>query len=155
MNDTCKRNGVFQYTQKLEHYDILVKNIPFESAESDQNNQLKSTPEHIREKLINELKEKAEPDLVNSKIPVFKQINAALGIYDDKTKKEIINWINAVRKSIDDAEKEINSIKNKGKLQEFEFDFEKLRKNAETTFKNFEKIEKTGEKNVKTDTSKL
>jgi hypothetical protein len=125
-----KRNGVFQYTERLEANDIPLIDRPDEEAELNEDNVWFIDPEKIRKKKINKLKKEIEAE-VYSRIPLFKQINAALGIYDDKTKNQIIKQIKAVVKAVDEAEHEIKAVSSGEKLRKFAFDKDKILQKAD------------------------
>lgn len=55
-----KRNGVFQYTERLETNDIPIIDRPDEEAELNEDNVWFIDPEKIRKKKINKLKKKSK-----------------------------------------------------------------------------------------------
>lgn len=126
-----KRNGVFQYTEKLEPNDIKVEDKPHEFAELDEFDQWKIDIEKIKQAKIQKLKLEISPQLIYVKAPEYKQVNSALGIYTEEKKTEIVNWIQLIRKLTDSIETEINGLTEIEKVEAFNIDFETLKELGE------------------------
>lgn len=122
-----KRNGVFQYTEKLEPNDIPITDKPHEFAELDEQNQWQIDIEKIKQAKIQKLKLEISPQLIYLKAPEYKQVNSALGIYPEEKKEEIISWIQTVRKLVDDIESKIMAISDVQELEAFNIDIETLK----------------------------
>lgn len=126
-----KRNGVFQYTERLEPNDTPVLDKPHEYAELDDSDQWRINIESIKQSKISKFKNEIAPKLVYTKAPEYKQVNSALGIYPEEKRTEIIGWIQAVRKLTDEIEAEITAIKDAQQIDDYSFDFELLKLKAE------------------------
>lgn len=61
-----------------------------------------------KQEKVKELKQNAT-QAIFTKYPLFKQINAALGLYDDTKTKEIKDFIKVVKDQVDSVESTINS----------------------------------------------
>ena len=59
-------------------------------------------------------------------VPVFRQINAALGIYQLPKKSEITKKIRAVKQAVDEVEDKILKVTTKTDLNDIVFDFDSL-----------------------------
>ncbi|MEI8390771.1 MAG: hypothetical protein WCG23_12915 [bacterium] len=125
-----KRNGVFQYTERLEPNDVIIRDRPHKFAELDETGSWKINIEQMKQAKIDHFKNEIASKLVYIKAPEFKQVNAALGIYPAETKKEIVSWIKAVRKLSDKIESQINDLKEIQDIDNFTFDFETLKLKA-------------------------
>ena len=62
--------------------------------------------DQFKQERIKLIKQNASNEIL-SRYPEYKQINAALGIYDTKKQQEIIDAINKVRAEVDEKEQEI------------------------------------------------
>ncbi|MFA6990363.1 MAG: hypothetical protein WC197_09860 [Candidatus Gastranaerophilaceae bacterium] len=126
-----RRNGIFQYTEKLEPNDILIPHKPHPCAELDEFDQWRIDIEKVRQIKIAKFKNDIAPKLVYEKAPEYKQVNSALGIYPEEKRTEIINWIQAVRKLTDEIEAEINAAEDVQQIDDYNLDFELLKSKTE------------------------
>lgn len=78
--------------------------------------------QELKQNKISELKNFAS-SIILTNYPEFKQINAALGLYDDIYKQEMLNFINNIRLKVDEYETIIETLST-NELNSLSFKFD-------------------------------
>lgn len=121
--DELKDYGICNYTNYPENYGGFILNLSTENElTTEQLNEVKNivlnhnSLNFYKAEKIKQLKQKAT-EIIEKKFPVFKQINASLGVYEENKRNEIGTYIKGIISQVDSLE---SLIKSKLKLSTLE-----------------------------------